>query len=667
MNSAQLDALVAWIAAHPVAAGAAIFAIAFCDALLVIGAAVPLIPIFFAVGTLIGLGSIDPLYAIVCATLGAFLGDGVSYVLGRRYGDRLRRMWPFSRYPQWLTSGEAVFAKHGVMGLLIARYVGAIRPFVPAIAGMLGMRGGVYASASGVASATWAVVFLAPGWLFGASIELIGAIAGRLSIVLLALAASLALIYWLVVKLYGFFAPRAAGLIEAGLKWSHRHPLLGRISSPLVDPNEPESASLLLLGATLLAAAVGLGWLAFDVLGGGEPLSLDLAVQQFMLGLRSPFADHLMAGFSTLGDWQALGPPVLIALLWLLRRRRWLGAAHWVAAVTFGVIATQLIGHLLDAPPPPVMSGSGFGFPAAPVTHAALVYGFFAVLIAREMPGRRRAWPYVLAGFLLTLLAFSRLYFGAHWASDVLGGLLLAIAWTSLLGLAYRRHVRRSFWMRPLALWFYGSLLLATSLHAAWSSPQVLRSFQLPSADRDLPIASWRDGAWSSLESRRSDISLARAWPLNLQYAGNLSDLRERLQAAGWQPLPPPGWGALLRSFDPGSDAGSLPPLSATHGGRRESLVMLLPANGDERRWVLRLWRSDVLLQPGGQRLWIGNIGQMALREHWQLIRVWHFLDHGNEGIALLQPQLAGWPLQRRQRETGEAVLLLQPPPPVQR
>ena len=110
MNSAQLDALVAWIAAHPVAAGAAIFAIAFCDALLVVGAAVPLIPIFFAVGTLIGLGSIDPLYAIVCATLGAFFGDGVSYVLGRRYGDRLRRMWPFSRYPQWLTSGEAVFA-----------------------------------------------------------------------------------------------------------------------------------------------------------------------------------------------------------------------------------------------------------------------------------------------------------------------------------------------------------------------------------------------------------------------------------------------------------------------------------------------------------------------------------------------------------------------------
>ena len=51
--------------------------------------------------------------------------------------------------------------------------------------------------------------------------------------------------------------------------------------------------------------------------------------------------------------------------------------------------------------------------------------------------------------------------------------------------------------------------------------------------------------------------------------------------------------------LDPGSDASTLPPLAATHGGRRESLVMLLPANGDERRWVLRLWRSDVLLQPG--------------------------------------------------------------------
>ena len=52
------------------------------------------------------------------------------------------------------------------------------------------------------------------------------------------------------------------------------------------------------------------------------------------------------------------------------------------------------------------------------------------------------------------LLGFARLYLGAHWLSDVVGGVLFGIVWLLVLGIAYRRHVARSFWMRPLALGF---------------------------------------------------------------------------------------------------------------------------------------------------------------------------------------------------------------------
>jgi hypothetical protein len=89
---------------------------------------------------------------------------------------------------------------------------------------------------------------------------------------------------------------------------------------------------------------------------------------------------------------------------------------------------------------------------------------------------------------------------------------------------------------------------------------------------------------------------------------------------------------------------------------------MLLPHADGECRWVLRLWRSELRLQPDDQRLWIGNVGLMALREHWQLVRVWHFLDEGDAGITLLQPQLQGWRMQLRERAASDRVLLLQPP-----
>ena len=79
MQSAWFDATIAWITAHPQAAGGLVFLIAFCDALAVVGIIVPALPLLFAVGTLIGLDHIDGPYAVTCAALDAFTGDALSY------------------------------------------------------------------------------------------------------------------------------------------------------------------------------------------------------------------------------------------------------------------------------------------------------------------------------------------------------------------------------------------------------------------------------------------------------------------------------------------------------------------------------------------------------------------------------------------------------------
>ena len=76
MPSAWFANAVAWIGAHPVAAGGLVFLVAFCDALAVVGIIVPALPLLFAVGALVGLGHVSGPYALACAALGALLGDG---------------------------------------------------------------------------------------------------------------------------------------------------------------------------------------------------------------------------------------------------------------------------------------------------------------------------------------------------------------------------------------------------------------------------------------------------------------------------------------------------------------------------------------------------------------------------------------------------------------
>src|SRR5690606_36274614 len=176
----------------------------------------------------------------------------------------------------------------------------------------------------------------------------------------------------------------------------------------LIDPRRRESPSLLLMAILLIFA----GWAFFTVLmmaaGNDDPTGLDLQVHHLMFGLRTPLADRLMAVLASFGDWQVLLAAMTPALAWLAWRRRWSAAGHWIAAFVFGLALVWVLDTLVQVPrPPAALAVAGFDFPSAQVTMATIVYGFFAVLIARELPGRRRAWPYAVAGVLVTTVAFA--------------------------------------------------------------------------------------------------------------------------------------------------------------------------------------------------------------------------------------------------------------------
>lgn len=630
MQPAWLDSTVAWISAHPVLAGGVIFLIAFCDALAVIGIVVPALPLLFAVGTLIGLGHVHGPYAVLCAAAGACAGDGLSYWIGRRWGLQLRNHVLFRRYPQLIDRGEQLFRRHGAKGIVIARYVGAVRPFVPAVAGMLHMPLKRYLPASAVAALSWAACFLAPGWIFGASYDAVAAVADRLLLVLVALVAVLALVWACVLYTWRWFAHHADTLLARALQWTRAHPRLGRYAAALIDPNRPESASLAILAACLLAIA----WAWFALLGTvwmrGEPLALDLSLYDAMLALRNPLADRMMAGLASIGDAHVLLPAAGMALAFLLWRRRWIAAAHWLAALAFGFALTIGLDAWIDMPRPPT-APPGFGFPSVAVTMTTITFGFFAVLIAREWPGRRRVWPYLLSGVVVALLGFARLYLGAHWLSDVVAGVLLGVVWLLVLGIAYRRHVARSFWMKPLAWLFYATFAAAALWHAPRAVDPVLARFEAPAPSVSMTSAQWWQYGWQLLPQRRNERDAGRRWLLDVQVAGALPALRARLAARGWRAQPQAGWTQLLGLLDDDAAPRAAPILPATLDTQPESLLLRRDVRGAGQVQVLRLWRAPVRLHDGTP-LWIG--GTQTLRYTHPLGAFWLWQPDPNDGSA---------------------------------
>ncbi|HBC56952.1 MAG TPA: hypothetical protein DCZ03_07300, partial [Gammaproteobacteria bacterium] len=195
-----IDFIIQWITDHPNLAGFTIFLVALTESLAVVGIVVPGAFTMWAAGSLIALEILSFWPIFIWSVCGAFMGDSLSYLLGKIYHQQLRDMWPFRNHPQWLDRGQDFFEKHGVKSLVLGRFVGPIRPFVPLVAGMMDMGSMKFVITNGLSALVWAPAYLLPGYLVGASLAKASPLAGRLTLLLLLIFFTAWALLWLILR-----------------------------------------------------------------------------------------------------------------------------------------------------------------------------------------------------------------------------------------------------------------------------------------------------------------------------------------------------------------------------------------------------------------------------------------------------------------------------------
>lgn len=164
------ESIKQWIIAHPDWAGAAVFTISMAESLAVIGLFIPGFIAMGIIGWMVSVGILQIVPTLLLAILGAIAGDGISYYIGRRFKDHLPFYWPFSRFPQWLERGKKFFIDHGGKSIVIGRFVGPVRPFIPVVAGIMHMRPRDFLFANVLSAVIWAPIYMLPGFGIGISL-----------------------------------------------------------------------------------------------------------------------------------------------------------------------------------------------------------------------------------------------------------------------------------------------------------------------------------------------------------------------------------------------------------------------------------------------------------------------------------------------------------------
>ena len=607
---------------HPYAAYLVIFLIALSESLAFVGLLVPGTMLMFGVGAVIAIGGISLKLALVVAIVGAIAGDGVSYWLGRHHQQRLKKLWPFRRYSQMLSGGEVFFRHHGGKSVLFGRFVGPVRPIIPIVAGMLGMSPLRFILVNILSAIGWAFAYILPGFFLGTSLALAGVVSIRLTVLGLLMVVLVWFFIWLCRKLVIFIENLGPNWFESLENWitSGTSPQgamlpLRRFLSFLFLRQKGEDLLIAFLVLFLSITAWGLLAFLHDVVARDLLIHGDEVVFRFFQSLRSPWGDHIFVAIKEWGDALVNFSVMGAVLFLLLLKRCYRSTGYWLGALLVGAIFTQVFKWTLRLPGPVTLSyGISFsGFPGAHPAMSVVLYGFLAILIARGVRNSLR-WGLFAAVFLVSfVIAFSGLYLGSLWLSNVLVGLFFGWGLIALAGIGYLRGQPEPVPKRSLGFVTLTALLVVGSWHVSHQQNKSLIANISHPPLQMMELKTWLEKGWRELPPWRVDLGEKRHQPLTLQWAGYPECLSRYLVSKGWQH--PPGFSLknALAMISPDPRVQNLPLFPRLHDGRFEK-VLLWRAEGD-KRWVLHLWPTNIQLKNRYKPLWIGTVETQVGRQ----------------------------------------------------
>jgi len=178
----------------------------------------------------------------------------------------------------------------------------------------------------------------------------------------------------------------------------------------------------------------------------------DLKISHELQEVKNPVFASGMQWVSALGDtWVGIILVGGVCALYVVRHQS--REAFFVLATLSNFALTAFLKVLVARPRPPdffmdpadfMASVNQYSFPSGHVLFFVVFFGFIAYLAWLHQTGLSRLIVIAACGTLVMLIGPSRVYLGAHWASDVVGSYIIGVLWLFVLILGYQLIAHRN-------------------------------------------------------------------------------------------------------------------------------------------------------------------------------------------------------------------------------
>ena len=204
------------------------------------------------------------------------------------------------------------------------------------------------------------------------------------------------------------------------------------------------------VGVLLLIAAAWLfGAIAEDVVTGDRLTQLDAEIARQLHAGAEPSLTRWILVFTHLHSTVAIACYAFAAALFMYRAREWRLLVTWFVVLGGGMTLNVLMKLAFHRARPtfddPLLTLTTYSFPSGHVAASTLFYGLIvAFVFSRTKAPLGRGLALLAASGAIGGVAFSRMYLGVHYLSDVAAAFAEGVAWLTLCIGALS-----TFWRKP--------------------------------------------------------------------------------------------------------------------------------------------------------------------------------------------------------------------------
>jgi hypothetical protein len=293
-----------------------------------------------------------------------------------------------------------------------------------------------------------------------------------------------------------------------------------------------------------------------------------------------------------------------------------------------------------------------------------MYYGFLAVLIASHIKSRFKRYVYYPAFLLILLVAFSRVYLGAHWLTDVSASFFIGFTFLALITISYRRKIAAINIVKT-ALVIISITFIVWLVYFIYAYPKNVLRYSLNWPSQVIAENAWWGQVNPAVPIFRQNRIGQPDEPMNIQYSGEITQLKRILSEEGWNVSP--NITLIKKTINKLSQPEtSITPLLPSLYLNKPPILMMTKEEGHVKL-VLKFWTSNVYISESWDVIYVGNITEYKLKSEDKIIysyntisRLIPFLKVSDWRLALVNAELIPYKLFTR-KWNGEILQISAP------